>query len=218
MTTNPAHTTRSSDMMTTMIDPMSTTANGPALRLRRRQRRGGRLWQLPQTSIQEYAQYIQTKPLSDQSTAEQKFLWKFQRRLLVRRNKLPTERMRDYIGRLEQQETKSAVEAQLVQQFHRRAARRKERIGIEGQRPGIGVPPPIFWRRNAGKPQPPQKTTTTPTPTPTPQPKQQQPLQQQQPGEAASSGVLNMASLRESMDKMGLNTDKLREATMEDAK
>jgi hypothetical protein len=208
MNTNPVHATcmASSDRMTTMIDPSSSVSSGNGgqpLRLRRKQRRGGRLWQLPQTSIQEYAQWIQTKPLSDQSMGEQKFLWKFQRQLLVRRNKLPTERMRDYIGRLEQKETRTAVEAQLVQQFHRRAARRKERI--QG-RPVVAVAPPIFWRRNAEKAQP-QNTA---------QPNQQP--QQQQPGEAASSGLLNMASLRASMGKMGLNTDKLREASMEDAK
>ena len=181
-----------------------------------KQRRGGRLWQLPETSIQEYASWIQTKPLSDQSIAEQRFLWKYQRRLLVRRNKLPTERLRDYISRLEQKQNPTPMETQLIMQFHRqrkdkKSSKKKQQQGgkyrgIHPHATGEGlvdVPPQIFWTRNNKSSKKASESGTL-----------------NDDGRSNSSAVLNMASLRASMDRLGLSTDTLRttSTTMEDAR
>ena len=154
---------------------------------RRRQlkyrRHGGRLWQLPESTIQEYAKVIQEKPLSEQSSTERRFLWKYQRRLHLLQHKLPSENMKDYVERLEQKEERTQLEDQLIKQFHRRRARRRSQMGSV-------PPPPIFWRRNRKSP----------------------------PNASVSILSSNMASLRESMDKLGLSSEKLRNIKLGNAK
>lgn len=139
-------------------------------------RKSGRLWQLPESSIAEYAKWIEQKPVADQTVSEQKLLWKYQRRVLLRQNKVSKERLKDYVARLEQKEVHTPVEERLIHQFHRRRVNKS----------GVGIPPPIFWRRNR----------KTPPPSP--------------------SLLTNMTSLRESMNKLGLSSDKLRDANMQE--
>ena len=149
-----------------------------------KQRGGGRLWQLPESSIQEYAKWIQEKHITDQSPAEKKFLWKYQRRMHLRQHKLPSEKIKDYVARLEQKEQRTSVEEQLIRSFYRRKAKRnKQQPQTQQQR---GIPPPIFCRRNRDKKH-----------------------------QATSSVLSNIASLRESMNKLGLSSDKLRDVNME---
>jgi hypothetical protein len=157
-------------------------------------RKGGRLWQLPDSSIQGYAKWIEEKPVEEQSVAEQKFLWKYQRRVWLRQNKLPTETLKDFVARLEAKEERNPVENRLIHQFRSRQGKRKQKQQCEKG----SVPPPIFWKRDNSKAQA-QQPTPTPSSTST----------------SSSSGILNMASLRESMDKLGLSSDKLREINME---
>lgn len=156
---------------------------------------GGRLWQLPQSSIEGYAKWIADKPCESQTPAEQHFLQKYHRRLLVRQHKLPSESMKQYVARLEAKENASDIEIQLIEQYHRRKAhkraqRRQQRQQERGStKKKRAVPPPIFWKRHHGK--------------------------QQQKQQAATPGTLAlMSNLQESMDRLGLSSDKLRDAPM----
>lgn len=148
---------------------------------RRRQRNGERLWQLPQSSVNNYALWVEEK--SNRTEAEQKFLWKYQRRRLIHQDKLSTETLRDYVHRLIQKEERTPAENRLILQFQRRrAARRAKKRDI---------PQTIMWKRN----------------------RQNAAAQGSPPSALALAS--NMATLRESMGKLGLSSQKLRDASME---
>jgi hypothetical protein len=165
----------------------------------RRHRRRGRLWQLPKSSIQEYAKWITEKPAEDQSLAEQTFVCNYQRRCHLLQHKLPKERFKDYVGRLETSnkplEEHTPMEQQLIQKFHRRRAERGSTGSTSSGSMGV-VPPAIFWTRNQSNHNP---ATTTHTPPSSPSPT-----------------FALMSGLKESMDRLGLSSNKLREVSMED--
>jgi len=161
----------------------------------------GRLWQLPQYSIQEYAAWIEQKPSDTQSASEQRFLHKFKRRMLVRQHKFPKESMKQYIARLEAKEKMSDAELQLIEQYHRQKANRRAQRLRRDDNPFRGsIPQPIFWRREGSQ----KMKTPPPPPPPTPS------------GPSVSSILSNMANLQESMNRMGLSSDKLRDIPMDD--
>jgi hypothetical protein len=155
----------------------------------------GRLWQLSQSSIQDYASWIQEKPKETQTPSEQRFLMKFQRRMLIRQQKLPTESMIHYIARLEAKEHISDMELQLIENYHRRKANKRAQRLLRESNPFRGsVPPAIFWRREGSRKKAPPNTaidTTTST--------------------ASVTLLSNMANLQESMKRMGLSSEKLRD-------
>lgn len=98
---------------------------------------GGRLWQLPESSIAEYARWVLEKPEADRRPAEQRFLWKYMNRTL-RGGRVggggttitmtsPSERARkDAIELLEAkpESERSAMEGELLRRFHERKTAR----------------------------------------------------------------------------------------------
>ena len=178
----------------------SSFEQSPPLRSHRRRRNQQlqeqhSLWKLPKSSIQEYAKWIEEKG-SERTEAEQKFLWKYQRRCLIQQDKLSTETLREYVFRLLEKKERTPAENRLIRQFQRRrmAARqerrerreRRERNGLMPERQ-----PTIFWRRNG-----PNKAAMTASP-------------------SSPAMTSNLATLRESMDKLGLSSQKLRDTNME---
>lgn len=132
---------------------------------------------IPESSIHDYARWIEEK--GDQKTEqEQKFLWKYQKRLLIQQDKLSTENLKAYVHRLLLKEERTEAEDRLIRQYHRRTRRKMKRDGKEE----TAI---VVWQR--------VRPVTIPT----------NPLATQ------------MASLKESMDKMGLSAQKLRDVEME---
>lgn len=147
----------------------------------RRSRHRERLWQLPESSVHDYARWIEKKGATSRTEAEQKFFWKYQRRCLIQQDKLSTETLTDYVFRLLQKKERTQAENHLILQFQRRrAARRESDI------------PQIRWKRNRHNAAAAQGASPS-----------------------ALALASNMATLRESMDKMGLSSQKLRDANME---
>lgn len=162
----------------------------------------GRLWQLPQSSIQEYAAWIEDKPKEEQTPAEQRFVQKFQRRMLMmiptqQQKSPPTESMKQYIARLEAKDNKSDVECQLIEQYYKRKAN-KRRLRHNPFRGSII--PPICWRR-----EPCQKLVAP-----------QSSSSSSSSSIVASNILSTMSNLQERMNQMGLSSDKLRDMPMED--
>ncbi len=149
--------------------------------------RRGRLWQLPQSSIQEYAVWIEEKPKETQTPSEQRFVQKFQRRMLIRQQKPPTETMKQYVARLEAKDNKSDVERQLIEKYHRRKANRRR---LRNNPFRGSIIPPICWSREPCK--------KTPT-------------------ESSRTVLSTMANLQENMNRMGLSSEKLRDMPMDDS-
>lgn len=156
--------------------------------------RRGRLWQLPQSSIEEYAAWIEQKPNETQTPAEQRFLHKYQRRKYLRQEKPHAETMKQYIARLEAKDNPSDVEIQLIERYHRRKAHKRRRLLRNNPFRGSIIPSTISWSREPRK-----KGSTSAG------------------GSTMTTGVLtNMAHLQESMNRMGLSADRLRDIPMED--
>ncbi|CAJ1961911.1 unnamed protein product [Cylindrotheca closterium] len=140
---------------------------------------------IPESSLHEYARWVEDRG-SERTEQEQKFLWKYQKRRLIQQDKLSTETLKDYVSRLLQKEERTDAENRLVRQYHRRA-RRKLKDGNEETQL-------VVWKRVR-----PNRAV----------------------GVAQSASTTNnaltvqMASLKESMDKMGLSAQKLRDAKMD---
>ena len=184
--------------------------NQPPSRYRRNM--GSRMWQLPQSSIQEYTSWIGDKPVSSQTPSERRFLQKLQGRILIRQEKRMSppcmETMTQYIARLEakKKDDLSGVEVQLIEAYHRRKAnKRARRRDSNPFRETAVVPPTIYWKREptlSNKNS--NKNNKHPTPAaPVP------------PAEAAMSTVMStIANLQERMNRMGLSSDKLLDIPM----
>lgn len=177
--------------------PQDRLNRQPKFRFRRNSDVGrrGRLWQLPQSSIEEYAAWIEQKPNETQTPAEQRFLQKYQRRQYLRQEKPHAENMKQYITRLEAKDHPSDVEIQLIERYHRRQAHRRRRLLRNNPFRGSIIPSTISWSREPRKKGPSSSS-----------------------GGTTMAGVLtNMAHLQESMNRMGLSTDRLRDMPMEDS-
>lgn len=152
----------------------------------------GRLWQLPQSSIEEYAKWITDKPVESQTLAEKKFLHKYNRRMLIRQHKLPNETMKQYIARLEARGNCTAIEIKVIEQYHLRKAQKRalqRKNCEEGKTEKRAVPPPLFWKRQSSK--------------------------QGSSSSATTLGSLTLvANLQESMSRLGLSSEKLRDAPL----
>ena len=114
---------------------------------------------------------------------EQKFLWKYQKRLLIQQDKLSTENLRDYVQRLMLKDERTEAEDRLIRQYHRRTRRKMKRDGKEE----TAI---VVWKRN-------------------------RPNLAALPVQATNPLSAQMAALKESMDKMGLSAQKLRDVDMQ---
>lgn len=179
----------------------------------RRRRKSGELWKLPESSIQGYADWIESKPEDTRTVGEQKFLQKYQWRLLVRRHKMPTETMKQYIRRLEAKNGgPSELESQLIDAFYRRRASRRARQKTQAVSSAFASRPPstnhssepnesvVFWSRSQAKKAPFSSTSSSAS------------SKSHQDVASPSLSLLWMNNLQASMSKMGLSSDKLREA------
>lgn len=85
--------------------------------------RSSRLWQLPEESIAGYAQWIQDKPEAEQTPSERRFLWKYLMRYLgLKRNDRKT---RQFVEELQSKINRTAMEETFLQQYHKRRNDRK---------------------------------------------------------------------------------------------
>jgi hypothetical protein len=89
------------------------------------------LWDLPEESIAEYAKWVQEKPEEEQTPAERRFLWKYMVGLLgVRKqhkkdsNGGGAEKTKVFVERLEAKTTRTALEDQFIRHFHLRKQRK----------------------------------------------------------------------------------------------
>mmetsp|Transcript_14962 Transcript_14962/g.28077 ORF Transcript_14962/g.28077 Transcript_14962/m.28077 type:complete len:223 (+) Transcript_14962:83-751(+) len=104
-----------------------------------------RLWQLPESSIADYARWIQEKPELEQTPAERQFLWKYMMRTLgVRRNK---EKTRDFVERLRAKPEITAMEEQFIRHFQRRRECRRKHNGKITD-PSSSSSEVIWWERS----------------------------------------------------------------------
>lgn len=166
--------------------------NGPQT-ARSGKKKSTHLWQLPEASAREYASWIQEKPEESQTPAEKRFLRKYQRRMLVRRQKTPTETMKNFIARLEEKPNLSDVELQLIEAYHRRKANKRSRIRANHPFHDDATLPAIFWKRlpvGSLKKSPP----------------------------SSPSIMATISTLQESMNRMGLSCEKLLDIPMDEEK
>ena len=169
---------------------------------------GSRLWQVPpQSSLQEYASWIGDKPVSSQSSSEKRFLQKLHGRILIRQEKQKSssmETMKHYIARLEaKKDDLSNVELQLIQAYHRRKAnkRARRRDSNPFRETAVVVPSDITWTREPSL----RNSNSQHKPTPVPA------------AQAAMSTVIStIANLQESMNRMGLSSNKLLDLPMQE--
>ena len=159
-----------------------------------RRRHIRRLWQLPESSIVEYTKWIQDKPEEDRTPSEERFLWRcLIRSLGVVKN--PTgegnkkgrqERIREFVDRLEQKEPMELTENE--QHFVRLYHKRRKDRKTTRLLKKQEKEQTVSWMRNEGT----SKTLT-----------------KQQPS-------FNLEGLRESMNRMGLSTQKLKHVRFAD--
>jgi len=164
----------------------------------RKRRKSGRLWQLPQSSIQEYAKWIEMKPEETQTPGERRFLDRFHRRQLIDQQRMPHETMKQYVARLETKEKITPAELRLIETYYRRRAQRRRRRRDSNPFRGSIIPPAVFWTRESAslKKAPPSSVPTT--------------------HPSGSSMSATIANLQERMNKMGLTSDKLLDIPMHD--
>ncbi|KAL3943894.1 MAG: hypothetical protein SGBAC_002052 [Bacillariaceae sp.] len=140
---------------------------------------------MPETSLHEYARWIETKGLEERSEQEQKFLFKYQKRRLIQQDKLSTETLRNYVDRLLRKDDRTEAENRLIRQYHRRARRKMKLEGKQGDTQNV------MWMRNRPNKAVVQANTNNP------------------------ALMAQMAALKESMGKMGLSAQKLRDIKMD---
>ncbi len=178
-------------------------------------RRQRRLWQLPESSIMEYQQWIQDKPEADRTPSEERFLWKCMIRSLgvVGANPQHTpgkrgrhERIREFVDRLEQKEplelTKNEedfIRLYRKRQQDRRAQRLKQKKQQQ-QQDGEGEQV-VSWMRND------ENSNNGNNHNVSHQHKGKKKNKNNKGFEPSAS----LESLRESMKNMGLNSDKLKQ-------
>lgn len=181
-------------------------------------RHHGRLWQLPESSIAEYARWIVEKPHSEQRPAERRFLWKYLNRTLtgggmssgldnpsLSSSITLSERAKNMVERLEAkpESERSDVEVQFIRQFYQRQHRvrrgqttqKKQPIGDHDGADSVI----ISWHRikndlpgAAGAGYSPGTGMA-------------------HDGSATNRHVTSLATLRESMTLLGLSSDTLRQ-------
>lgn len=139
-------------------------------------------------SIHDYAKRVEAKDPNNRTESEQKFLWRYQRKLLIQTDKLSIETLREYVFRLLQKDDRTPAENRLIRQYQRRrkARRQKRRDGDDD-----AEVPHIIWKRN-------NRWTN-------------------KAAQTGSSLTLSsdMSTLRETMGKLGLSCKKLRDVEME---
>jgi hypothetical protein len=183
----------------------------------------GRLWQLPEASIADYARWIVEKPDSEQRPAERRFLWKYLNRMLMGEGgggrasgvdgpeassssaMALSERAKDMMERLEAKpdSERSDIEVQFIRQIYQRrqGARRGQTTARQPQQHDSdddADPVTISWCRvkndlHWGAMDGYSSATGIPP-----------------RGSTASRHLTTLASLRESMTRLGLSADTLR--------
>ena len=184
-------------------------------------RRQRRLWQLPKSSIDEYTKWIQEKPEEDRTPNEQRFLWKCMIRSLgviggegmepgAKRGR--RERIREFVDRLEAKEPMELTEQEelFVRLYHKRRKDRKANKQLrkqqQQQQSQTEDEMTVSWMRADG-------------------------ISNGSSNNNASSGSnhresgtrkngfeprASLESLRESMNRMGLSSDKLKHVRFAD--
>ena len=183
-------------------------------------RRQSRFWQLPESSIHDYTKWIQEKPEEDRTPSEERFLWKCMIRSLgvvgnnnkskSNNNSNPSggkhvrqERIREFVDRLETKEPMELTENEqhFVRLYHKR---RKDRKTQKQQQEKEQT---VSWMRS--------ESTT----------KKSQNAQNKHKGNRKilknkkSKGLepqASLESLRESMNRMGLSSDNLKQVRFAD--
>jgi hypothetical protein len=159
------------------------------------QRQRHRLWELPESSIADYAKWIQEKPEEDQTPAEQRFVWKYLVKQLQQHSHNQKDKPKLLVERLQAKGHRSAVEEDFLRLYsQRRQRQRKDRNHGKGTSTsdlGGGDDDDdaadILWQR---VPNNPNNVTMMPS----------------------SSLPSSLANLRESMKRLGLDSDKLKQA------
>ena len=179
-------------------------------------RRQRRLWQLPKSSIDEYTKWIQEKPEEDQTPNEQRFLWKCMIRSLgVVNNTGVTdksgkrsrqERIREFVDRLEAKNPMELTqnEQQFVRLYHKRRRDRKAQKQQRKQQQQEGDQT-ISWMRT---------DDNTAISSENNQGNRKNNHMKNKGFEPSAS----LESLRESMNRMGLSSDKLKQVRFADQK
>ena len=193
------HNVQESGERSTPANSHQNTSNHHHRRRRnQQQQQQQQVWKLPGSSVQEYVKWIEEKG-ADRTEAEQKFLWKYQRRRLIQQDKLTTETLREYVFRLLQKEERTPAENRLIRQFRRQKAAKRERKAARKQNSQV------FWKRNnnnnnnwRNKAAAAASSSSSSSQT-----------------SSALAMTSNLATLRESMDKLGLSSQKLRDTNME---
>jgi hypothetical protein len=104
--------------------PYSSSTSITSSSSEKTKRRSSRLWQLSEESIAGYAQWIREKSPVDQTPAERRFLWKYMKRhVLVLDNKNQGGKTRHLVGELQANFNRSAMEDAFLQQHYRRSRR-----------------------------------------------------------------------------------------------
>lgn len=193
----------------------------------RKQQSGGRLggrrqrrfWQLPESSIMEYQQWIQDKPEADRTPSEERFLWKCMIRSLGvvgGNHQTPGkrgrhERIREFVDRLEQKEpmelTKNEehfIRLYRKRQQDRKAQRQQDRKAQrqKQKKQQDEAEQVVSWMRNDEN-----SNNNNHSKKPSHQHKGKKKNKKNKGFEPSAS----LESLRESMNKMGLSSDKLKQ-------
>lgn len=163
-------------------------------------KRSSRLWQLPEESIAGYAQWIQDKPEAEQTTSERQFMWKYlMRHLGVKQNDRKT---RQFVEELQSKSNRTAMEETFLQQYHKRRQDRKSNnkndvIGGKMTMKDSSDDAGIDWER-------------------APRQHQRKKSHQQSSDSTLVGPSASLKSLRESMEKMGLSLEQLKEPVAEE--
>jgi len=182
-----------------------------------------RLWQLPESSIQEYASWIREKPSPTQTPAEKRFLHKFQQRrrmMLIRQGEKTTsssssmETMKHYIARLEaKKDLLSDVELQLIQAYHRRKAKNRVRKRDNNPfRESTRIPSTITWRRERSSLSSSSSSARTTMPTTATIAAGTSTTSSASLSFTTTTAVI--ANLQERLNRMGLSSDRLLDISM----
>lgn len=176
-----------------------------------------RLWQLPKSSIDEYTKWIQEKPEEEQTPNEQRFLWKCMVRSLgVVSNdnsnngkwKGRQERIREFVERLEAKEPEelTEMEGQFVRLYHKRRIDRKgQRQRKQQHKQQEEDTQTVSWMRNAGSNNNNGNDGSSNN--------RKKNMNKNNNGFEPQA---SLESLRESMNKLGLSSDKLKQVRFAD--
>jgi hypothetical protein len=154
--------------------------------------KSSRLWQLPEDSIAGYYQWIQEKPEADQTPAERRFLWKYMvRHLGVKQNE---RKARQFVDELQLKPNHTVMEETFLKQYRRRRQDRNGKSDLDKTNSGdskLAEDTVIVWERPAHR--------------------HDKKKGQGDSGHVSSGPTSSLKGLRESMEKLGLSLEKLKE-------